>query len=133
MKNPQYDKLIKAPSWKPDAILTSRGWTHPKTGEVLISRKVDPDVLAYYNEQQNAKVNLNEVVPPAQNLIDETVTNAIETSIQPPDAPATEVTEVTADPTVNQEPAAPLAQSEPEATTKEKPKRNYKKKPTKSS
>lgn len=27
------------PAWCSDAVATARGWTHPKTGEILISRR----------------------------------------------------------------------------------------------
>lgn len=28
-----------APSWQKDAVISSRGWHHPKTNELLVSRK----------------------------------------------------------------------------------------------
>lgn len=40
--------MIKAPNWAPDAVPTTRGWVHPRTGELLKSQKISAaDVKAY--------------------------------------------------------------------------------------
>ena len=39
--------IQEPPKWAPNAIPTARGWTHPKTGEILIARrglKVEEDI-----------------------------------------------------------------------------------------
>lgn len=36
---------LNPPSFAPDAIPTPRGWVHPKTGELLVSVKLDMDAF----------------------------------------------------------------------------------------
>lgn len=42
--------MIKAPNWQKDAIPTTRGWTHPKTGELLVSRRISKEEIREYLE-----------------------------------------------------------------------------------
>lgn len=46
---------ISPPNFQKDAIPTPRGWTHPKTGELLVSRSIDPnDIIEYMGGQSPA-------------------------------------------------------------------------------
>ena len=40
---------MKAPNWKPDAVISTRGWKHPRTGELLVSRKFTQEQVDRYN------------------------------------------------------------------------------------
>lgn len=40
--------MIKPPSFQKDAIPTTRGWTHPRTGELLISRPISQGQINEY-------------------------------------------------------------------------------------
>ena len=40
--------MIKPPSWKKDAVPTAKGWKHPKTGELLLPKKISEADIAEY-------------------------------------------------------------------------------------
>ena len=40
--------MIKPPSWKKDAVPTPKGWRHPKTGELLLPKKLSEADIAEY-------------------------------------------------------------------------------------
>ena len=40
--------MIKPPSWKKDAVPTAKGWRHPKTGELLLPKKLSEADIAEY-------------------------------------------------------------------------------------
>lgn len=39
---------ISPPNYQKDAIPTTRGWTHPRTGELLVSMKLTEDAINEY-------------------------------------------------------------------------------------
>ena len=43
---------ITPPSFQKDAIPTSQGWRHPKTGELLVARKISIEDIDDYNNPQ---------------------------------------------------------------------------------
>jgi hypothetical protein len=58
--------MLKPPAWAKNAIPTSRGWVNPKTGELLVSRKLSDRQITEYlmvNEQVTPQEPLVEVVP----------------------------------------------------------------------
>lgn len=56
---------INPPNWQKDAVMTVRGWVHPKTKELLVSRKFTQlDIDAYQNSLIPV-VNVVEVVEEA--------------------------------------------------------------------
>lgn len=40
--------MIKPPSFQKDAIPTTRGWTHPRTGELLVSGRISEGQINEY-------------------------------------------------------------------------------------
>lgn len=40
---------ISPPNYQKDAVPTSRGWTHPRTGELLKAQKLSEQQIAEYN------------------------------------------------------------------------------------
>ena len=40
--------MINPPSWKKDAVPTAKGWRHPKTGELLLPKKLSEADIAEY-------------------------------------------------------------------------------------
>lgn len=40
---------ISPPNYQKDAIPTARGWTHPRTGELLKAQKLSPQQIDEYN------------------------------------------------------------------------------------
>lgn len=52
---------IKPPAWAKDAVPTARGWTHPRTGEVLKAQKFSEQQINEYNG-----VSVEKVEQPAQ-------------------------------------------------------------------
>ena len=42
------------PAWKKDAICTERGWRHPRTNELLVSRGFTEEEVALYNNKLDA-------------------------------------------------------------------------------
>ena len=50
------------PAWKKDAICTERGWRHPRTNELLVSRGFTAEEVEMYN---NATAEAAHPAPPA--------------------------------------------------------------------
>lgn len=50
------------PAWKKDAICTERGWRHPRTNELLVSRGFTAEEVAMYNNASEATAH---PAPPA--------------------------------------------------------------------
>ena len=44
---------IKPPAWCSDAVPTTRGWVHPKTGELLVGGSVAQKDIDAWNEAMN--------------------------------------------------------------------------------
>ena len=44
--------VITPPSFQKDAIPTPQGWRHPKTGELLVARKISIEDIDDYNNPQ---------------------------------------------------------------------------------
>jgi len=44
---------INPPSFQKDAIPTPQGWRHPKTGELLVARKISIEDIDDYNNPQS--------------------------------------------------------------------------------
>jgi len=42
---------IKPPAWAKDAVPTAKGWTHPRTGELLKAQKLKTEDIADYINQ----------------------------------------------------------------------------------
>jgi len=40
--------MIQPPNFQKDAIPTPQGWRHPRTGELLVSRKISEEAIAEY-------------------------------------------------------------------------------------
>lgn len=40
---------LKPPSWRKDAVASTRGWRHPVTGELLVARRISPEDVQAYN------------------------------------------------------------------------------------
>jgi len=55
--------MIKPPSWKKDAVPTPKGWRHPKTGELLLPKKLSEADIAGY---MGTAVTLTEAPTSAQ-------------------------------------------------------------------
>jgi len=55
--------MIKPPSWKKDAVPTAKGWKHPKTGELLLPKKISEADIAEY---MGTAVTLTEAPTSAQ-------------------------------------------------------------------
>lgn len=53
---------ISPPNYQKDAIPTARGWTHPRTGELLKAQKLSEQQIAEYNGETitSAPVTLTE-------------------------------------------------------------------------
>ena len=53
---------ISPPNYQKDAIPTARGWTHPRTGELLKAQKLSEEQIAEYNGETitTAPVTLTE-------------------------------------------------------------------------
>ena len=66
--------MIKPPSWKKDAVPTAKGWKHPKTGELLLPKKLSEADIAEYmgtavtltEAPTNAKEHAQEHVEPIE-------------------------------------------------------------------
>lgn len=46
---------ISPPNYQKDAIPTNRGWTHPRTGELLKAQKLSPEQINEYNGVSTAQ------------------------------------------------------------------------------
>lgn len=75
--------MLKPPAWAKDAKPTTRGWIHPRTGELLISRKhSDREVTEYMMAKLDApvitasEVSEPEVVIEADPVIEEAAPEA---------------------------------------------------------
>ena len=55
-----FEKFTTKPSWMKEAILTRRGWTNPKTGELLLGRRT-PDWVFSELERINMVESSNTV------------------------------------------------------------------------
>ena len=63
--------MIKAPNWCKNALMSTRGWVDPESGELLVSRRFSRTEVAEYNGQTEEAVVapvakpvvLNEVMP----------------------------------------------------------------------
>ena len=51
---------ISPPNYQKDAIPTTRGWTHPRTGELLVSIKLTEDAINEYLGVKSEPVMLTE-------------------------------------------------------------------------
>ena len=60
---------ISPPNYQKDAIPTSRGWTHPRTGELLVSR---PFSQAEINEYMNVEPEI-QMIKESPTTMEETV------------------------------------------------------------
>ena len=47
--------IIRPPSWCADAVPTTRGWTHPKTGELLKAIKIKEYMINEWHANQNVE------------------------------------------------------------------------------
>ena len=47
---------ISPPNYQKDAVPTSRGWTHPRTGELLKAQKFSEQQISEYNGAPEEKV-----------------------------------------------------------------------------
>ena len=66
---------LNPPSWCPDAILTTLGWSHPQTGEVLVANRL---LKPAYDRHASLPV----IIPvPIEPLIDEAISTPV--SIEP--------------------------------------------------
>ena len=41
--------MIKPPNYRKDAVISSRGWKNPGTGELLVARRFTKEDIALYN------------------------------------------------------------------------------------
>lgn len=55
-----FEKFTTKPSWMKEAILTRRGWTNPKTGELLLGRRT-PDWVFSELERINMAESSNTI------------------------------------------------------------------------
>ena len=53
---------LTPPNWCKDAVLTTRGWVHPKTNELLIARKITTKELNEYKLSKETKVETPVVI-----------------------------------------------------------------------
>lgn len=70
-----FEKFTTKPSWMKDAILTRRGWTNPKTGELLLGRRT-PDWV--FSELE--RINMTE----SSNTIEDKIELDVEVSLVVP-------------------------------------------------
>jgi hypothetical protein len=66
--------MITPPAFKKDAVPTSRGWTDPKTGELLVSRPLTQDDIDEYNGVTAVSVAPAKVIHPDPVVVEEEVT-----------------------------------------------------------
>lgn len=89
-----FEKFTTKPSWMKEAVLTKRGWTNPKTGELLLGRRTPDWVFAELERNQNVEtvdsvmtVDVEvEVVTPIQEVqvtIVETIPSVPEVELNP--------------------------------------------------
>jgi hypothetical protein len=79
---------IKPPNHRKDAVIDYRGWRHPRTGELLVSRKFTKEQIDAYNsgEAVDPQLSLNlpaVVVPTVQVISPEPVIATTETASAP--------------------------------------------------
>jgi hypothetical protein len=64
---------IKPPNHRKDAVIDYRGWRHPRTGELLVSRKFTKEQIDSYNSgavvDPQLSLNLPAVVVPTVQII----------------------------------------------------------------
>lgn len=53
---------IRPPSWCSDAVPTDRGWTHPRTGELLKAVKIKPHMIEEWFASQSEEETKVEIV-----------------------------------------------------------------------
>ena len=62
---------ITPPNYQKDAIPTTRGWTHPRTGELLKAQKLSQQQIAEYNGTFGAPTTLTESPTTEQEFVEE--------------------------------------------------------------
>ena len=68
--------MIQPPNFQKDAIPTPQGWRHPRSGELLVSRKISEEAIAeYFGGDASEPVMLTESPTNFQEAKEELMTN----------------------------------------------------------
>ena len=58
------------PAWKKDAICTERGWRHPRTNELLVSRGFTAEEVEMYNNKSAEPIDMTIPEPPVEVVVE---------------------------------------------------------------
>lgn len=113
-----FEKFITKPSWMKEAVLTKRGWSNPKTGELLLGRRTPDWVFEEMERLQKPQVQQKNAEP---EVVEVTQEQPIKPEIVEKQ-PEPEVVEV------NDEPKEEIVVKVSETVEKKQPARRVKKK-----
>ena len=76
------------PAWKKDAICTERGWRHPRTNELLVSRGFTTEEVEMYNNKSAEPIDMTIPEPPVEVVVEHN--NSQEMLVEVPEPAHTE-------------------------------------------
>ena len=76
------------PAWKKDAVCTERGWRHPRTNELLVSRGFTAEEVEMYNNKSAEPIDMTIPEPPVEVVVEHN--NSQEMLVEVPEPAHTE-------------------------------------------